>query len=164
MTEQQIQLLIQMDIEVWEAYLPYLSAQIQQQIILGVYSGLTASEIVASIGSATLTGNQVATVITTSLNNYSRSINLLMMNEAPANTLYQYVGPIDGRTRDICLFYGSVGPQTESEIRKLTNGGYSLSYGGGYNCRHAWEEVAPITGVMKELYDPEKARRLLSGD
>ena len=164
MTEQQIQLLIQMDIEVWESYLPYLSAQMKQEIILGAYSGLTAQQIVANIGSATLTGNQVATLVTTSLNNYSRSINLLMMEEAPTDTRYQYVGPIDGRTRDICLFYGSVGIQTQSEIRKLSNGAYSLSYGGGYNCRHAWEEVAPVTTVMKELYNPEKAKRLLSGD
>ena len=163
MTEQQIQLLIQMDIEVWEAYLPYLSAQIQQQIILGVYIGLTAQQIVANIGSATLTGNQVATVITTSLNNYSRSINLLMMNEAPANTLYQYVGPIDGRTRDICLQMGGEGFLTQSQIEKAY-GRDVLTYGGGYNCRHAWEEVAPVTPVMKELYNPEKAKRLLSGD
>ena len=35
MTEEEIQLLIQMDIEVWEQYLPYLSAQIQQQVALG---------------------------------------------------------------------------------------------------------------------------------
>ena len=90
MTEQQIQLLIEMDIEVWEAYLPYLSAQMKQQIVLGAFSGLTAEQIVANIGSATLTGNQVATMVTTTLNNYSRSINLMMMNEAPANTLYQY--------------------------------------------------------------------------
>ena len=163
MTEQQIQLLIQMDIEVWESYLPYLSAQMKQEIILGAYSGLTAQQIVANIGSATLTGNQVATLVTTSLNNYSRSINLLMMEEAPTDTRYQYVGPIDGRTRDICLRMGSEGTLTQSQIEKAY-GRDVLVYGGGYNCRHAWEEVAPVTPVMKELYNPEKAKRLLSGD
>ena len=162
MTEQQIQLLIEMDIEVWEAYLPYLSAQMKQQIVLGAFSGLTAAEIVANIGSATLTGNQVATQITTTLNNYSRSINLMMMNEAPANTLYQYVGPIDGRTRDICLKMGGEQPITMSEIEKAY-GRSVLTYGGGYNCRHAWEEISDI-GVMKELYDPTKAKALLSGN
>ena len=164
MTEQQIQLLIEMDIEVWEAYLPYLSAQMKQQIVLGAFSGLTAAEIVANIGTSTLTGNQVATMITTTLNNYSRSINLMMMNEAPRDTIYEYVGPIDGRTRDICLFYGSVGPLRRSEIEKLKDGSYSLSYGGGYNCRHAWEERAPVTPVMKELYDPRKSDSLLSDE
>ena len=163
MTEQQIQLLIEMDIEVWDAYLPYLSAEMKQQIILGAYSGLTAAEIVANIGSATLTGTQVATHITTSLNNYSRSINLLMMEESPKETLYQYVGPIDGRTRDICLEFASAGELTQSEIMKLRGGQESLSFGGGYNCRHAWEERADIS-VMKELYNPEKARRLLDGN
>ena len=162
MTEQQIQLLIEMDIEVWDSYLPYLSAQIKQQIVLGAYSGLTAAEIVANIGSATLTGTQVATHITTSLNNYSRSINLLMMEESPKETLYQYVGPIDGRTRDICLRMGSKGTLTQSQIEKAY-GRDVLIYGGGYNCRHAWEERADIS-VMKELYNPEKARRLLDGN
>ena len=162
MTEEEIQLLIEMDIEVWEAYLPYLSAQMKQQIVLGAFSGLTAAEIVANIGSATLTGNQVATMVTTTLNNYSRSINLMMMNEAPANTLYQYVGPIDGRTRDICLQMGGEGPLTQSQIEKAY-GRDVLTYGGGYNCRHAWEEISDI-GVMKELYDPTKAKALLSGN
>ena len=161
MTEQQIQLLIEMDMEVWEAYLPYLSAQMQQQITQGVFTGLSELDILENIYSAVLSDAQIETLFTTTLNNYSRSVNLMMMEEAPRDALYQYVGPIDGKTRDICLLYGSVGPQTRSEIVKLTDGEYSLSYGGGYNCRHAWEEVSDV-GVMKELYDPVKSKRLLS--
>ena len=84
------------------------------------------------------------------------------MEEAPTNTLYQYVGPIDGRTRDICLKMGGEQPITMSEIEKAY-GRSVLTYGGGYNCRHAWEEISDI-GVMKELYDPTKAKALLSGD
>ena len=159
MTEQQIQLLIEMDIEVWDAYLPYLSAEMKQQIILGAYSGLTAAEIVANIGSATLTGNQVATLVTTTLNNYSRSINLLMMDESPANTLYQYVGPIDEKTRDICLQMGSTGELTQKQI--INNFGSDvLIYAGGYNCRHKWQSVSEV-GVSKRIYDPQLAKELL---
>ena len=162
MTEQQIQLLIEMDLEVWDAYLPYLSAQIKQQVVLGAFSGLTAAEIVANIGAATLTGSQVETMVTTTLNNYSRSINLMMMNEAPDNTLYQYVGPIDGRTRDICLQMGKSTPLTESEI--INEFGPSvLSFGGGYNCRHKWQSVSRI-GVPKSMFNPKKAKELLGGN
>ena len=162
MTEQQIRLLIEMDAEVWEAYLPYLSAQMKQQITLGVFTGLTEAEIISNITSAALSEAQVETLLTTALNNYSRSINLMMMEEAPTNTLYQYVGPIDGRTRDICLKMGGEQPITMSEIDKAY-GRSVLTYGGGYNCRHAWEEISDI-GVMKELYDPTKAKALLSGN
>ena len=162
MTEQQIRLLIEMDAEVWEAYLPYLSAQMKQQITLGVFTGLTEAEIISNITSAALSQSQVETLLTTALNNYSRSINLMMMEEAPTNTLYQYVGPIDGRTRDICLKMGGEQPITMSEIEKAY-GRSVLTYGGGYNCRHAWEEISEI-GVMKELNDPTKAKAILSGD
>ena len=162
MTEQQIQLLIEMDQEVWEAYLPYLSAQMKQQITLGVFTGLTEAEIINNITAAVLSEAQVATLITTTLNNYSRSINYMMMKAAPRDTLYQYVGPIDGKTRDKCLRMGAEGPLTMEQIEQ-THGKRVLTYGGGYNCRHAWESVSEV-GVMKELYDPEKAKELLSGD
>ena len=162
MTEQQIQLLIEMDMEVWEAYLPYLSAQMQQQITQGVFTGLSELDILENIYSAVLSDAQIETLFTTTLNNYSRSVNLMMMEEAPRDALYQYVGPIDSRTRDICLRMGGEGPLTQSQIEKAY-GRDVLTYGGGYNCRHAWEEVSDI-GVMKELYDPIKAKELLSGD
>ena len=47
MTEEEIQLLIEMDIEVWESYLTFLSAQITQQVGLGAFAGLTRAEIIA---------------------------------------------------------------------------------------------------------------------
>ena len=162
MTEQQIQLLIEMDQEVWEAYLPYLSAQMKQQITLGVFTGLTEAEIINNITAAVLSEAQVATLITTTLNNYSRSINYMMMKEAPRDTLYQYVGPIDGKTRTVCLKQCAEGPLTMDQIEKAY-GKSVLTYGGGYNCRHAWESVSEV-GVMKELYDPEKAKELIGGN
>ena len=68
MTEEEIQLLIQMDIEVWEAYLPYLSSQIQQQVAFGSFAGLTREQIIANITDAALSSAQVETLVTTSLN------------------------------------------------------------------------------------------------
>ena len=163
MTEEEIQLLIAMDSAVWDSYMPYLAAQMQQQIALGVFTGLTAEQIISNIESAALSAAQVETLVTTSLNNYSRSVTRSMMDEEPDNTLYHYIGPIDGRTRDICLEFASAGELTQSQIIKLTGGAESLSFGGGYNCRHKWQSVSRIK-MSKSFYDPEKAKDLLSGN
>ena len=41
---QEIQVLIEMNEEVWDSYLPYLSAQVQQQLALGSFTGLTEGQ------------------------------------------------------------------------------------------------------------------------
>ena len=162
MTEEEIQLLIQMDIAVWEAYLPFLATQIQQQVALGSFAGLTRADIIKNITDAALSSAQVETLVTTSLNNYSRSVTRTIMEDEPNDTLYQYIGPIDSRTRDICLQMGKSSPITESEI--INEFGPSvLSFGGGYNCRHKWQSVSRI-GVPKSMFDPKKAKELLSGN
>ena len=83
------------------------------------------------------------------------------MEDEANDTLYQYIGPIDGRTRDICLFFTSSGEITETQIKKLRGGEESLSFGGGYNCRHKWQSISKI-GVPKSMYDPKKADELLT--
>ena len=163
MTEEEIQVLIEMNEEVWDSYLPYLSAQVQQQLALGSFTGLTAQEVVANITASALSPTQVQTLVTTSLNNYSRSVTRSMMDEEPDNTLYHYIGPIDGRTRDICLEFASAGELTQSQIIKLRGGQESLSFGGGYNCRHKWQSISRIK-MSKSFYNPKKAEELLSGN
>ena len=153
MTEEEIQVLILMNEDVWDSYIPYLSAQVQQQLALGAFTGLTVEKVVANITAAALSEAQVETLITTSLNNYSRSITASIMEEEPDDTLYWYIGPVDGRTRDICLQQVSAGKLTEREI--VNNfGGSVLAYGGGYNCRHKWE----VAGKVSEFHQPKKAQ------
>ena len=153
MTEEEIQVLILMNEDVWDSYIPYLSAQVQQQLALGSFTGLTAEEVVANITASALSQAQVETLITTSLNNYSRSITASIMEEEPDDTLYWYIGPVDGRTRDICLQQVASGKLTEREI--VSNfGGSVLAYGGGYNCRHKWE----VAGKVSEFHQPKKAQ------
>ena len=153
MTEEQIQVLIEMNEDVWETYLPYLSAQVQQQVALGSFTGLTTEQVVANITSAALSPAQVETLITTSLNNYSRAVTHSIMEEEPNDTLYWYIGPLDGRTRDICVRYMSADKVTQSEILNMVDGRYSLTYGGGYNCRHKWE----VAGKESEFTNPKEA-------
>ena len=63
MTEEEIQVLIEMNEAVWDSYIPYLSAQVQQQLALGSFAGLTIEEIVANITAGALSPTQVETLL-----------------------------------------------------------------------------------------------------
>ena len=152
MTEEELQLLMQGNIAVLEAYYPYLAAQIQQQLVLGYISGLTEAQVLQNITDATLSDHQIRTLVDTTLFNYSRTVTYMQMQEEPDDTLYQYIGPIDEKTRDICLQMANAGPITEKEITS-TFGEKVLVDGGGFNCRHKWE-IASSEGV--ELFEGDK--------
>ena len=163
MTEEQLQALILYDIAVWESYLPYLAAQIKQEIAFGVFAGLSEEEVLANITTKALTGNQLETIVATALANYSRSVTYGVMQQEPDDTLYAYIGPIDGRTRDECLKMGSTEPLTQKEI--INNFGKDVLYrGGGYNCRHKWQSIGKRVKYAKRFYNPNKAGELLEDD
>ena len=159
MTEQQLQALIAYDLDVWEKFLPYLAAQIQQQIALGYISGLSESQVLKNITDATLSDHQIRTLVDTTLFNYSRTVTYMQMQEEPKDTLYQYIGPIDEKTRNVCLQMGGARELTQKQI--INNFGSDvLIYAGGYNCRHKWQSVSEV-GVSKRIYDPQLAKELL---
>ena len=163
MTEEQLQALIFYDINVWETYLPYLAAQIKQEVAFGVFAGLSEEDILANILSKTLTGNQLETIVATAMANYSRSVTYGIMQQEPADTLYAYIGPIDDRTRNECLKMGSTEPLTQKEI--INNFGRNvLLTGGGYNCRHKWQSIGKRVKYAKRFYNPNKAGALLEDD
>ena len=161
MTEEELQQLIAINMGVWDSYMVYLSAQMQQQLVQGVYAGLTPDQIVENILSSGLSEGQLETLVTTALNNYSRMVTTSMMKDAPKDTKYIYIGPLDGKTRDACVQQMSVGSVTYSEIVKKF-GSDVLVYGGGYNCRHKWESQSEF-GIDKKFHNPEKAKELADG-
>ena len=119
-----------------------ISGHIKTQVTQGLQTGLTAKEIVEKVASSSISNAQMQTVVNTTLNTYSRIVTNQMMDTAPDNTLYNYIGPADGRTRDFCLQQISAGRLTQAEI--ISNFGLSvLKDGGGFNCRHKWD-FAPI--------------------
>tara|TARA_R100000951_G_scaffold84368_2_gene72128 strand:- start:1013 stop:2410 length:1398 start_codon:yes stop_codon:yes gene_type:complete len=100
-------------------------------------SGMKSSDILNQVTAASSASTQRA-IINTRLNTYSRVATNTMMKDAPANTKYVYIGPVDDRTRDECLDMASAGALTENEI--ITRFGEApLVDGGGFNCRHKWE-------------------------
>ena len=79
-----------------------------------------------------------------------------MMDIAPDNTKYVYIGPVDDRTRDECLSMASAGAITKKEIVSRF-GEAVLIDGGGFNCRHKWEIQSKEGGFN----DPEEAKKRL---
>tara|TARA_Y100000401_G_scaffold116500_1_gene122417 strand:- start:116 stop:610 length:495 start_codon:yes stop_codon:yes gene_type:complete len=161
MTEEELQILLGANIAVWEAYMPYLAAQMQLQIIQGSYAGLTAEQILENINTAVLSESQIETLITTALNDYSRLVTLGMMQDAPKDEKYIYIGPLDGKTRDLCVEQMSAGSLTYDQIIK-NFGSSVLKEGGGYNCRHKWESQSEF-GLDKKFYNPKKAKEIRDG-
>tara|TARA_Y100001973_G_C5134348_1_gene299491 strand:- start:78 stop:845 length:768 start_codon:yes stop_codon:yes gene_type:complete len=138
-----------------DAIISTISGQIRSQLSNGLQVGLSVNEIVEEVINASISNAQMQTLINTTLNTYSRQITNQMMETAPDDTLYWYIGPVDGKTRDICVRYVSKGKVTKKEIQGLDRGDYSLSYGGGFNCRHKWE----VAGKVSEFHQPKKATK-----
>ena len=119
-------------------------------------SGMQTSEILNQVSVASSASGQRA-ILNTRLNTYSRVATNTMMKDAPSNTKYVYVGPIDERTRDECLEYASAGALTEADI--IGNGWTaSLVDGGGINCRHKWE-IASDEGI--KLFEGKQAQQVI---
>ncbi len=79
-----------------------------------------------------LSEGQINTLIDTSLSTFERNVTTSMMNELPDDQLYVYVGPLDGKTREICLEMIGAGPLTLDEITSRF-GAEVLQVGGGFN-------------------------------
>lgn len=133
------------------------AAELTSLLNSATISGMQTSDILNDITAASSRSTQ-ATLLNTRLNTMSRVATNTMMKDAPADTKYVYIGPIDEKTRDICLQMANAGPITEKEITS-TFGEKVLVDGGGYNCRHKWE-IASDEGI--KLFEGEQAQQILS--
>ena len=133
-----------------------VSGNIRTQVAQGLRAGLTAKQITERVAVSSISNAQMQTVVNTTLNTYSRMVTNQMMDVAPDDTKYVYIGPVDDRTRPECLKYASAGAITESDI--ISNGwSDSLIDGGGFNCRHKWE----IRSKEGGFNDPKEAKKRL---
>ena len=135
-----------------------IASNIKTQVTRGVQAGLSADDIITNVGNASISNAQMRTLVNTTLNSYSRTITNQMMNDAPKNTKYVYVGVIDEKTRDECLEMASEGALTESEIISRF-GEAVLVDGGGFNCRHKWE-IASEEGTR--FHDQKSAQEKIN--
>ena len=131
-----------------------IASHIRNEVVKGIQAGLSPDMILQNVTSASISNSQMQTLVNTTLNSYSRSITTAMMEEAPDNTKYHYIGPVDNKTRDVCLRMASAGRITRKEIEKAY-GREVLVEGGGFNCRHKWEVAGRETS---EFTFPKEAK------
>ena len=134
-----------------------ISSHIRNEVVKGIQAGLNPSQIIQNVASSSISNSQMQTLVNTTLNSYSRTISNSMMEVAPKNTKYVYIGPSDEKTRDICLRQISAGRMTQGEIVSSFGSGV-LVEGGGFNCRHKWE-IASKEG--SSFHKPKDAKERL---
>tara|TARA_Y100000296_G_scaffold74734_1_gene93635 strand:- start:1040 stop:1768 length:729 start_codon:yes stop_codon:yes gene_type:complete len=145
----------------------YLSGQIsamanvvKQEVIAGIINKRTLEEILVSVGNKGYAADiGMKRILNDGLNNYSRAVSRMMMEEAPNNAKYIYIGPADEKTRDFCLTAIQAGAITMAQIESM---GWrsSLTDGGGINCRHGWELAS--SDVRSQFHRGKEAEVLIN--
>ena len=130
---------------------------IKKEVVNGIISGAGKQSVINAVrGQKLLRPDQIETLISTAMNEYSRSVTKLMIDQMPENTKYQYIGALDAKTRPACLEMMAAGDLTKADIQ-ATFGSDVFINGGGFNCRHKWE----IALQDKFGHDPEGANKRL---
>ena len=122
-----------------------ISGNIKTQVVKGLQAGMSATQIIENVSSASISNAQMQTLVNTTLNTYSRQVTNQMMDIAPKTTKYVYIGPVDEKTRDECIDMYSAGALTLEQITSRF-GESVLVDGGGFNCRHKGE-IASDKGI-----------------
>ena len=141
-TEPMLQSLVSMDKATFIKQAGYQANLIKQELGRKILGGATETEMLNSLKNI-VRPDQAKTLVNTSLNTFSRTVNAQMAESLPASQRYVYEGAIDDRTRDICLQMASEGELTMDEIESSYPG--SFQDGGGYNCRHRWIPIEAST-------------------
>ena len=119
------------------------SDQLKTAMLRGIITGESNIQIMNNINSTFGVGTYISSSETSFLINdafsrFSNTSRAKAFEEFP-EIKFQYIGPSDGKTRDVCQRALQEPPLTREEINAL---GY-IDFGnrGGYNCRHDWVRV-----------------------
>ena len=144
-----------------------LARALWKATVRGVFGSRTIDDILADLADVLdHTEPQIATLYDTSVSIFGRQVEALQAGDAPETT-FAYMGPVDSVTRPFCLRHvGKV--YTREDIDELDNGQLDNVFltGGGYNCRHVWQEVSQLS-ELQDLGDgriPEIATQLRDVD
>ena len=129
-----------------------IAASLKGNLTSGILGGLSKDDIIKGV-TANLRPDQIDTLVTTALSTYVASINSLMADQLPKNVSYVYTGPVDKKTRPICLQLMSSGQLTRSQINGIVSNGFIER--GGFNCRHQWRLLTKQT----QMFDPKGAKK-----
>ena len=160
-TESTLQALLTQSEQYLSGQIAAMSSTLKQEVINGIINKRTVSEIAEVVGAKGYGSVGMKRIINDGLNNYSRAVSRMMMDEAPQNAKYVYVGPADEKTRPFCLSAIQVGAITMDEI--ISMGGEweaSLTEGGGINCRHSWELAS--TDIRSQFHRGKEAEEIIN--
>ena len=128
----------------WISYAMGHAQETRRRLMVHVLKGSTRKQMVSELSqTGVFAQREIIAHVNTALANYSRSITVKMSESDPADRKYHYLGPLDGKTRPICLEMLSSGEVELGDIDILFPG--SLSDGGGFNCRHRWKAVTEFS-------------------
>ena len=159
-TDEVLTALLRMDNSTFMKQIGLMGDQVRNEAARGIIAGASEADITQSIlrgAGGVLRPDQAETLANTALNTFERNVTVEMASDDPANTRYIYQGPVDDRTRDICIDMMSAGALTRDEIDSDFPGAFGD--GGGFNCRHRW---ARETSSSEKLSDKKGAEKLKS--
>ncbi len=118
-----------------------LGEDLRMGILRGQVFRNPADEIKAMISRApNLRPQYLETYINTAMSTYARTVTAVQALDVPANTKFIYIGPLDEKTRPICVKMLGEGGLTRKQIESRYPGAFLD--GGGFNCRHKWEKMS----------------------
>lgn len=160
--EAELQILLTQSEQYLAGEITAMANTVKQEVISGIINDRTLDQILESIGRKGYAADiGMKRIINDGLNNYSRAVSRMMMDEAPKESKYVYIGPADEKTRSFCLSAIQAGAITLSQIKSM--GGEwsaSLTEGGGINCRHGWELAS--TDVRSQFHREDEANKILN--
>ena len=159
-TDEVLTALLRMDNSTFMKQIGLMGDQVRNEAARGIIAGASEADITQSIlrgAGGVLRPDQAETLANTALNTFERNVTVEMASDDPANTRYIYQGPVDDRTRDICIDMMSAGALTRDEVDSTFPGAFGD--GGGFNCRHRW---ARETSSSEKLSDKKGAEKLKS--
>ena len=124
-------------------YTTDISERVRLSLVQGVLQKMPRKDISAMLlRDLSIKPYQVDTIISTSMATYSRSLTLLQLDKNPTQKLI-YSGPLDSKTRPVCIRMLKEGGMTQDQVEAKYPG--ALRDGGGFNCRHQWNALSPNT-------------------
>ncbi len=155
-TEETLQALVRLDEATFREQINLIGQKAIDEAVKGIIGGKTEREIAQSMIDVGFERYEAETLANTALNTFERNVTSQMTAFDPADATYVYQGPIDQKTRDICLKMMASGSMTKEEIQSQYPGAFVD--GGGFNCRHRW---ARETSVSRKLTDPQQAEKFI---
>ena len=159
-TDEVLTALLRMDNNTFMKQIGLMGDQVRNEAARGIIAGASEADIAQSIvkgAGGVLRPDQAETLANTALNTFERNVTVEMASNDPKDTRYIYQGPVDDRTRDICIDMMSAGALTRDEVDSTFPGAFGD--GGGFNCRHRW---ARETSSSEKLSDQKGAEKLKS--